>query len=199
MQGRSPTRGTYHLGDAESFFGVTEVGGGQPTDRVAGCLPCSLCPRDFETAPLAPGPRALAARVSVHADGVKHVSPGQRPGGCYLAGIFEKWECPTLIVGGYDDHVHSLFLLSKNHPLKKIVEEVKKGSSKWIKTLGSDLADFSWQNGYGAFSVSESNVPDVKKYIECQAKHHLRITFQDELRQLLARHGITAEERYLWS
>src|SRR3990170_6028018 len=84
----------------------------------------------------------------------------------YLAGIFQQWESPAIVIGGHDDHVHSLFLLSKNHPLKRIVEEVKKGSSKWIKTLGSELAEFSWQNGHGAFSVSESNVADVKTYIE---------------------------------
>ena len=83
--------------------------------------------------------------------------------------------------------------------MKKVVEEVKKGSSKWIKTLGSELGDFSWQNGYGAFSVSESNVPDVRKYIERQTEHHRHMTFQDELRQLFARHGIAVDDRHLWS
>jgi putative transposase len=117
----------------------------------------------------------------------------------YLAGVFQEWESPAIVIGGHDDHIHSLFLLNKNHPLNKIVEEVKKGSSKWIKTLDSELSDFSWQNGYGAFSVSESNVPDVKKYIECQAEHHRRMTFQDEMRQLLARHGLTVDEGHLWS
>jgi putative transposase len=117
----------------------------------------------------------------------------------YLAGIFQKWESPAIVIGGHDDHIHALFLLNKNHPLKKIVEEVKKGSSNWIKTLDSGLADFSWQNGYGAFSVSESNVPDVKKYIDGQMEHHRRMTFQDEMRQLLARHGLTVDEGHLWS
>jgi putative transposase len=117
----------------------------------------------------------------------------------YLAGIFEQCESPALLIGGAEDHVHSLFLLSKNHPLKKIVEEIKKGSSIWIKPHGEGLADFAWQGGYGAFSVSESNVPEVKKYIERQAEHHRTMTFQDELRQLLARHGIAGDERYLWS
>ncbi len=123
-----------------------------------------------------------------------------RPRICaYLAGIFQEWDSPAVVIDGHDDHVHALFLLNKNHPLKKIVEEVKKGSSKWIKTLGTELTDFAWQNGYGAFSVSESNVPEVKKYIERQAEHHRRMSFQDELRQLLARHGISVDERYLWS
>jgi putative transposase len=81
----------------------------------------------------------------------------------YLAGIFQQWDSPAIVIGGHDDHVHALFMLSKNHPLKKIVEEVKKGSSKWIKTVADGSAHFAWQNGYGAFSVSESNVLDVKK------------------------------------
>lgn len=117
----------------------------------------------------------------------------------YLAGIFEQWESPAIVIGGHDDHVHALFLLSKNYALAKVVEEVKKGSSKWMKTQGKEMADFSWQNGYGAFSVSESNIAEVRKYIERQAEHHHRMTFQDELRQLFARHGIQVDERYLWS
>jgi REP element-mobilizing transposase RayT len=115
----------------------------------------------------------------------------------YLAGIFKEWESPAIVVGGHDDHVHALFVLNKK--LKKGVEEVKKGSSKWIKTLDDSLADFSWQSGYGAFSVSESNVAEVKRYIERQAEHHGRMTFQDELRQLLDRHGLAFDERHLWT
>jgi REP element-mobilizing transposase RayT len=117
----------------------------------------------------------------------------------YLAGILQHWESPAIVIGGHTDHVHVLFLLSKNHALKTIVEELKKGSSKWIKTLGDESAHFAWQNGYGAFSVSESKVADVKKYIERQAEHHRRMTFQDELRQLLAGHGIAVDEGNLWT
>src|SRR5262245_11854033 len=71
----------------------------------------------------------------------------------YLAGVFKKWESPAMIVGGVNDHVHVLFQLSKNYSLAKVVEEVKKGSSKWIKTHGKVFANFHWQKGYGAFSV----------------------------------------------
>jgi len=72
----------------------------------------------------------------------------------YQSGIFQKWESPAIVIGGVDDHVHCLFSLSKNHALKKIVEEVKKGSSKWMKTKeGSNNEHFAWQNGYGAFMV----------------------------------------------
>jgi REP element-mobilizing transposase RayT len=103
------------------------------------------------------------------------------------------------VIGGVEDHVHALFALSKNHPLKKIVEEVKKGSSKWMKTNdGTGNTDFRWQAGYAAFSVSQSNVPQVRNYIENQAEHYLRLSFQDELRQLFDRHGIEYDERYVW-
>jgi REP element-mobilizing transposase RayT len=63
----------------------------------------------------------------------------------YQAGIFKQWECPALVIGGFEDHVHALFALSKNHPLKKIVEEVKKGSSKWMKVEGTRNVEFHWQ------------------------------------------------------
>jgi len=117
----------------------------------------------------------------------------------YLAGIFKEWDSPAIVIGGHDDHIHALFLLSKNHALKKVVEEIKKSSSKWLKTIDTGLRDFAWQDGYGAFSVSESNVADVKAYIEHQAEHHRRMTFQDELRRLLVRHAIAVDERHLWS
>ena len=117
----------------------------------------------------------------------------------YQAGIFKEWESPALIIGGVEDHVHALFSLSKNYPLKKIVEEVKKGSSKWMKTAeGAGNIEFAWQNGYAGFSVSQSNVPEVMRYIENQAEHHRRMSFQDELRALFQRHGIEFDERYVW-
>ena len=117
----------------------------------------------------------------------------------YQAGIFKAWESPALIIGGVEDHVHALFSLSKNHPLKKIVEEVKKGSSKWMKTSeGVGNVAFTWQAGYAGFSVSQSNVPEVMNYIESQAEHHHRLSFQDELRALLRRHEIEFDERFVW-
>ncbi len=117
----------------------------------------------------------------------------------YQAGIFRQWDSPAIVIGGIDDHVHALFCLSKNHALKKIVEEVKKGSSKWMKTdEGSGNQNFLWQGGYGAFSVSQSNEPEVRAYIDNQRKHHSRMTFQEELRSLFRKHGIGFDERYLW-
>jgi REP element-mobilizing transposase RayT len=116
----------------------------------------------------------------------------------YQAGIFEEWESPALIIDGMEDHVHALFALSKNHALKKLVEEVKKGSSKWMKSDAPRAPLFSWQAGYAAFSVSQSNVEVVQKYIEGQEEQHRKMTFQDELRALFQRHGIEFDERYVW-
>lgn len=115
----------------------------------------------------------------------------------YQAGIFKEWESPAIVIGGGEDHVHVLFALSKNHALIKIVEEVKKGSSKWMKTETGNV-DFYWQNGYAAFSVSQSNVEVVKQYIQNQEEHHRKMTFQDELRALLERHQVAFDERYVW-
>jgi REP element-mobilizing transposase RayT len=116
----------------------------------------------------------------------------------YQAGIYQEWDSPAVVIGGAEDHIHALFALSKNHALKKIVEEVKKGSSKWAKIDGPKNPGFYWQAGYGAFSVSQSNVEEVKRYIENQEEHHRRMSFQDELRALLNRHGIAFDERYVW-
>jgi len=116
----------------------------------------------------------------------------------YQAGIFKEWDSPALVVGGVEDHVHVLFARSKNHSLKKLVEEVKKGSSKWMKIDGPKNGDFQWQAGYAGFSVSQSNLGDVKRYIENQEERHRMMTFQDELRALLRRHKIEFDERYLW-
>jgi putative transposase len=116
----------------------------------------------------------------------------------YQAGIFKQWDSPALVIGGVEDHLHALFALSRNHALKKIVEEIKKGSSKWMKADGPRNSDFHWQNGYAAFSVSESNVLDVQRYIENQQEHHRKRTFQEELRTLLTRHGVEFDERYVW-
>ncbi len=77
------------------------------------------------------------------------------------------------------------------------MEEVKKGSSKWIKARGQEFAGFFWQAGYGAFSVSQSNVPSVRRYISNQEVHHKKLGFQDEFRAFLKRYGIEYDERYV--
>lgn len=116
----------------------------------------------------------------------------------YLAGILRSHDCPTLVVGGVVDHVHALFALSKNHSIAEIVYEVKRGSSKWIKTKGPEFQTFHWQSGYGAFSVSQSHVEQVRRYIEGQEGHHRSVTFEDEFREFLRRYEVEFDERYLW-
>jgi REP element-mobilizing transposase RayT len=116
----------------------------------------------------------------------------------YQAGVLQEWDSPAIVIGGDADHVHALFVLSKNRALSKVVEAVKKGSSKWIKMQGAGFAAFHWQNGYGAFSVSQSQVARLRQYIEDQEERHRTVSFQDEFRALLRRHGIDYDERYVW-
>ena len=127
------------------------------------------------------------------------LTPAIRPSlFAYKAGILRDWESHALSIGGESDHVHILFALNKNYALKKIVEEVKKSSSKWMKTQAPPSPAFSWQNGYAAFSVSQSLAPKIKKYIESQEEHHRELSFKEELRRFLERHNIEYDERYLW-
>ena len=116
----------------------------------------------------------------------------------YLAGICNGLECFPEKIGGYDDHVHILSLLSKKIAVMKFLEELKTASSSWIKKQNKRYANFYWQRGYGAFSVSASEVDRVKKYIELQREHHRTIAFQEEYRKILRQHGIDFNERYVW-
>jgi len=117
----------------------------------------------------------------------------------YLVGILRNLDSPSLAVNAVPDHVHVLFRLSRSHALAKVIEEVKKGSSKWMKTKGPVLEDFCWQAGYGAFSVSQSCVEQVMRYIKQQPRHHETRTFQEEFIELLDRHGVEYDERYVWT
>ena len=115
----------------------------------------------------------------------------------YLGGILAKLDCQPIVVGGVEDHVHLLCALSRTCQAADMIKEVKRGSSLWIKTKGDALRDFSWQNGYGVFSIGASQIPEVKRYILDQDEHHRRITYQDEFRTLLKRYEIEYDERYL--
>lgn len=116
----------------------------------------------------------------------------------YLAEVLGTHDCETLIVGGVEDHAHALFALSRTHSIASVVKEVKRTSSGWIKTKSRKLSKFHWQAGYGAFSVSQSNLTDVIRYIENQEEHHKRVTFQDEYRAFLKAYGVEFDERYIW-
>jgi len=116
----------------------------------------------------------------------------------YLAVVLRENDCPSLKVGGVEDHVHLLFGLSRTLTVAKVVETVKTSSSKWIKTKGTEFASFHWQGGYGAFSVSQSDANTVVRYIENQEEHHRKMTFQEEFRKFLERYQVPYDERYVW-
>jgi len=116
----------------------------------------------------------------------------------YLAEMLRTHDCETLIVGGVEDHTHSLFALSRTHSIASVVKEVKRTSSGWIKEASRKLSKFHWQGGYAAFSVSQSNVADVIRYIENQEEHHRRVSFQDEYRAFLNAYGVEFDEHYIW-
>ncbi|MDQ3022551.1 MAG: IS200/IS605 family transposase [Bacteroidota bacterium] len=116
----------------------------------------------------------------------------------YLGGICKNLECQPIKVGGYIDHIHILCMLTKKIALMKLLEEVKSHSSKWMKTKGDDLKNFYWQDGYGAFLVSEPEVDSVIKYIENQKEHHEKKTFKDEYISFLKKFNVDYDERYVW-
>jgi REP element-mobilizing transposase RayT len=116
----------------------------------------------------------------------------------YMASIFRAYESPAIIINGVEDHVHILCVLSRKMALSDLIEEVKKSSSKWIKTKGAAYKNFYWQNGYGAFSIGESNVEMLKAYIAKQKEHHRQKTFQDEFREFLKLYKIEYDEKYVW-
>ena len=116
----------------------------------------------------------------------------------YMATVLQNLGCAPVLINSVEDHAHLLFDLSRTVAISRAVEDVKKASSKWIKTQGPEFLDFAWQAGYGVFAVSESNVDAVREYIANQREHHARKTFQQEYIQLLERHQIAFDERYLW-
>jgi putative transposase len=115
----------------------------------------------------------------------------------YFAGALDRMNCPAVKTGGMPDHVHLLFRLSRTLALADVVKGLKVESTKWLRDDGS-VRDFAWQAGYGAFSVSASDVEDVTAYIGNQAHHHRVRTFQDEFRRLLERYHLEYDEAYVW-
>ena len=116
----------------------------------------------------------------------------------YLAGICKNLDCTPIIIGGHVDHIHILCLLNKKLTLIKLIEELKKNSSKWIKTKDPIYNNFYWQDGYGAFSVNPSEVDKVVPYISNQEEHHKKFSFQDEYRAFLKKYQVSYDEKYVW-
>jgi len=116
----------------------------------------------------------------------------------YVSVIMAKLGCRVILIGGTANHVHILASLPRDNSPSKILEEIKKSSSKWLKTQGAEFAQFHWQTGYGLFSVSSSNLSAVEKYIAKQEEHHKKMSFEDEFRAILKKHNIEFDERYVW-
>ena len=116
----------------------------------------------------------------------------------YMASVFRELKSPALALDGTTDHIHALCALSRTITIANLIEEVKTSSSKWIKTKGREFGNFQWQRGYGAFSIGQSQVEVVKRYIRNQKQHHRRPTFEEEYRQFLKRYRVKYDERYVW-
>ncbi|MDD4149456.1 MAG: transposase [Bacteroidales bacterium] len=117
----------------------------------------------------------------------------------YMGAIIKDNDSIPIITNGVDDHVHILCIMSKNIALAKLVENVKKHSSRWIKTKGKSFENFSWQGGYGGFSVSYNACNSTKYYIQNQETHHKKTSFKEEYNELLKLYNIDYDEDYLWS
>jgi len=114
----------------------------------------------------------------------------------FLGGTSKKLSCPPIIVGGVEDHVHLLSRFGRTITQAEWVKELKRVSNQWLKEQG--VRGFEWQGGYADFSVSRSNLEQVKLYIANQEEHHRKMGFQEELRLLLKRHDLEWDERYIW-
>lgn len=149
-------------------------------------------------------PQSLANVLLHIVFSTKHRQPFLRPPELrrvmegYLVGTLKNLECHSLITTAVEDHVHILCQLHRTMPISKLIQELKTSSSLRIKEEHHSLRDFHWQNGYGVFSVSQSNMEAVKQYIATQQEHHRTRTFQEEFRLMLKRHGLEFDERYVW-
>jgi REP element-mobilizing transposase RayT len=116
----------------------------------------------------------------------------------YIGGIVKAHRGELLRAGSMPDHIHLLLAHPRTCSPAEMVQEIKTGSSKWLKTRGSPYANFRWQNGYGIFSASPAHRSALETYLANQAEHHRTVTFQDEYRRLLAKYGVAFDERYVW-
>jgi putative transposase len=115
-----------------------------------------------------------------------------------IGGAANSLGCPSMIVGGMPDHVHILFQLGRTITMADAIGKIKSTSSAWVNQNRHTPEPFHWQNGYAAFSVSQSSVQSVRRYIRNQPEHHKKQPFQDELREWLRRYEMEWDETYLW-
>ena len=116
----------------------------------------------------------------------------------YMGGTFKGLGCSPIEINTEPDHLHALFLLARTEALSDVVGHLKKSSNDWLRSRGPQFERFFWQAGFGAFSVSQSQVEDVRAYIRNQREHHRVKSFQEELRAFLKAYEVEFDERYLW-
>ncbi len=116
----------------------------------------------------------------------------------YLATVARNIGCEAYRVGGVADHVHLAIRLSRTVTIANLVQELKTASSKWLKMQSPALADFSWQRGYGCFSVGPSDLDPLRAYIDDQERHHKTRTFKEEFQMFLKKYGVEYDEAYVW-
>lgn len=116
----------------------------------------------------------------------------------YIAGIIKGEEGFVISIGGMEDHIHILCTIPAKTSVSNMLKQIKGNSSSWFHERFPNTSFFKWQSGFGAFSVSQSQIDKVKEYIQNQKGHHERFDFKDEFRNLLKRHGIQFDEKYIW-
>ncbi|MFB6343688.1 IS200/IS605 family transposase [Saccharicrinis sp. FJH2] len=118
----------------------------------------------------------------------------------FIGGILRSQESPSVIINSVPDHIHILFKLSKNYALTDVIKEVKARSSKWLKDFGGDYSTFTWQRGYGAFSVNYMNLEKVINYIKDQESHHKYKSFREEVEEFVKQFNIiNYDPEYFWN
>lgn len=117
----------------------------------------------------------------------------------YIGGIVKGENATVLQIGGMPDHIHRVLKLKPVHSLSEIMQKLKGSSSKWVNEQGRLNEKFSWQEGYGAFTVSESQITTVVHYVKSQENHHRNLSFKEEFTQFLKRHKVEYDDRYLYT
>ncbi len=117
----------------------------------------------------------------------------------YIGKIIQENDSHPIKINGTENHIHILAIMSKNISLAKLVEEIKRNSSRWIKGKGKEYENFSWQKGYVGYSVSHSVLNKIKKYIDNQKEHHKKVSFQEEYISFLNAYGVDFDDKYIWT
>jgi REP element-mobilizing transposase RayT len=116
----------------------------------------------------------------------------------FIGGVCKRYDGRLLSAGASFDHIHLLVSVSKNHSIPTMIGDIKRSSSKWLKTKGGMLTKFGWQDGYSAFSVGHTQLETVKNYVLKQREHHAKMLFEDEMRSFYKKYRIDFNEEYIW-